>query len=132
MYCWGANGFGQLGNGAIGVPSSTPVLVGGPGGFTAVATGGFHTCGLASGQVSCWGWSEYGEVGDGNVLNHTVGAPSVVGGLQATAITAGAKHSCAMSAAGDAVCWGSNIWGALGNEFQAGGRATPQVVARPR
>jgi alpha-tubulin suppressor-like RCC1 family protein/uncharacterized protein YjdB len=132
MYCWGANNFGQLGNGAVGAGSSTPILVGGPGGFTTVATGGFHTCGLAGGQVSCWGRSEYGEVGDNDISYHLVGSPSMVGGLQATAVTAGRKHSCAMSAAGEAMCWGSNIFGALGNEYQAGGRATPQVVARPR
>ena len=132
MHCWGADTLGQLGIGSPAAMQLTPVLVGGGGGFTAVAAGDFHTCGIAAGQVRCWGQSQFGEVGDGNVLLHTVLTPNTVTGIQAVAITAGSSHTCAMSTAGQAMCWGSNRWGALGNEFQAAGRATPQVVARPR
>jgi uncharacterized protein YjdB len=133
MHCWGADNLGQLGIGGPAAMQLTPVPVGGGGAFTAVAAGDFHTCGIAAGgQVRCWGQSQFGEVGDGNVLLHTVSTPITVAGIQAVAITAGASHTCAMSMIGEALCWGSNRWGALGNEFQAAGRATPQVVARPR
>ncbi len=132
IQCWGDNSVGQLGTGATGGVQLTPVLVTGASGFSAVSAGDNHTCGIAGGQVKCWGRSEFGEIGDDNGLPHTVAAPVVVQGLLAASISAGAQHTCAMSTAGVAMCWGSNAWGALGNEFQAAIRATPQVVARPR
>ena len=132
VLCWGDNSLGQLGTGAIGAAQLVPVVVAGAAGFSAISAGDDHTCGIASGQVRCWGRSDFGQVGDGSVASHIVSAPSVVAGLTATAISAGQKHTCAMSTAGQAMCWGSNNWGALGNEFQAAIRATPQVVARPR
>jgi alpha-tubulin suppressor-like RCC1 family protein len=132
MYCWGDNSLGQLGTGALLGQQLVPTLVSGPGGFTSLSAGDDHTCGIAGGAVKCWGSSEFGQVGDGNVLPHNVAAPVVVSGLQATFITAGRAHSCAINTAGEALCWGSNRWGALGNEYQAAVRATPQLVARPR
>jgi len=132
MYCWGDNSMGQLGTGVPGALQLTPILVAGPGGFTSLSAGANHTCAIASSQVKCWGRSEFGQVGDGAGHDHIVASPIVVAGLQATAISAGASHSCAISTAGEAWCWGSNRWGALGNEFQAAVRAVPQLVARPR
>ena len=132
VLCWGDNTFAQLGNGSPGPIQLTPVQVSGAAGFTAIAAGDDHTCGISGGQVSCWGRSDYGQVGDGNTFDHNVAVPVVVAGLQATSISAGQKHTCAMSTSVVAMCWGSNNWGALGNEFQAAIRATPQVVARPR
>jgi uncharacterized protein YjdB len=132
VYCWGDNTSAQLGTGIPGGSQLTPVLVTGPGGFTSLAVGDFHTCGIAGGAVKCWGWSEWGEVGDGNTTNHLVAAPITVAGLTATSISAGSKHTCAVSTSGQSWCWGSNRWGALGNEYQAAFRATPQLVATPR
>jgi alpha-tubulin suppressor-like RCC1 family protein len=133
IYCWGSNENGQLGSGGQGSTISNPVIVIGPDDFTAVTAGENHTCGIAGGgQVYCWGGSEYGELGDGNTSHHSTGSPFVVSGFTASAISAGANHTCAISTAGGAWCWGSNRWGALGNEFQAAIRATPQRVATPR
>jgi alpha-tubulin suppressor-like RCC1 family protein len=57
----------------------------------------------------------------------------VSGPFQASAISAGESHTCAIaSGTGLTWCWGSNRYGALGNEYQAAARATPQLVARPR
>ncbi len=132
VYCWGDNARGQLGNGTLSTPSATPTQVTGGGGFTAISSGFDHTCGIAGGAVKCWGGSDWGEVGDGSEGVHDVTSPITVTGLQATVISVGASHSCAITAAGVSMCWGSNRWGALGNEYQAAARATPQVVARPR
>jgi alpha-tubulin suppressor-like RCC1 family protein len=132
VFCWGDNSLGQLGTGFAGGLQPTPIAVTGATGFSAISAGDDHTCGISGTQVSCWGRSDFGQVGDGTVSSHIVASPSVVAGLSATSISAGQKHTCAMSTAGQAMCWGSNNWGALGNEFQAAIRATPQVVARPR
>jgi alpha-tubulin suppressor-like RCC1 family protein len=131
MLCWGLNDRGQLGNGTQ-TSSQVPTLVSGGGGYSRVSAGDNHTCGIAGGAVKCWGRSDYGQLGDGVVNDHNVLAPATIQGLQASSISLGAVHSCALSTDNRAWCWGSNRWGALGNEYQAAIRATPQLVARPR
>jgi alpha-tubulin suppressor-like RCC1 family protein len=140
VYCWGNNSTGQLG---IGNTTSQlgPTLTLAGGGFTAITAGGdstalgtrSHTCGVANGNAICWGDSNWGQVGSG-VINGIVTNPTQVSGpFQASAISAGESHTCAIaSGTGLTWCWGSNRYGALGNEYQAAARATPQLVARPR
>jgi alpha-tubulin suppressor-like RCC1 family protein len=132
LHCWGDNSFGQLGVGVVVPILTVPSLVAGGGGYAAVSAGAHHTCGIALGTVRCWGRSALGEVGDGIEAVHDVIAPVTVTGLTASSITVGTNHSCAITTAFVSMCWGSNLFGALGNEYQAAFRATPQVVARPR
>src|SRR6185369_4544186 len=64
-YCWGANGFGQLGDGTI-TDRTAPVAVSGGLTFTQLAVSTTATCGLSSsGALTCWGWAGYGLYGDG-------------------------------------------------------------------
>jgi hypothetical protein len=58
--CWGANRYGQLGNGST-VDSSSPVTV--PGTFTALSAGSRSTCAVAADGAYCWGSSIYGATG---------------------------------------------------------------------
>jgi hypothetical protein len=64
--CWGYNGFGQVGNGAISLSVPTPAdVVGLTGGAAGISAGGYHTCALTTaGGVRCWGGSDYGQTGD--------------------------------------------------------------------
>lgn len=82
--CWGANGFGQLGNGATS-DSNVPVTVlsdhdddhlNSPPpdltpataltGATSISVGGMHACAvLTSTRVRCWGRNASGQLGDG-------------------------------------------------------------------
>lgn len=76
-----------------------------------------------SGQAVCWGDNGYGQIGDGtfcNPLNGLVNCsravPTPVLGLtDAVDITAGGSYNCAIRATSQAVCWGGNSFGQLGD-----------------
>lgn len=139
-YCWGSNDSGQLGNGTLGGEASVPVPVAGGLTFSKIAVGAHHTCGLTTtGVAYCWGLNADLQLGQGQPTGAgpNSAVPSQVGGGQAagvtfTAISAGTRHSCAIGSDGNAYCWGSNIFGALGNTLQAGFRGAPQRVATPK
>ncbi len=134
--CWGWNGYGQLGDGTSSGPqtcgnaacSTTPVMVSGLIGATAISAGQGDTCALLQGgTVACWGDNSIGELGDGttsgpqmcNPPGYTGGAcsptPVVVPGLTgATAVSLGYQFACALLAGGTVACWGANGDGQLG------------------
>ena len=113
-YCWGYNGYGELGN--AWVPSSRwPLGVTGGISFASVAAHFLHSCGLTSaGSAYCWGANGSGQLGDGAFANSSV-PQAVSGGLVFTTLTGGEYHTCGLTAAGAAYCWGTNDQGQLGN-----------------
>lgn len=67
LYCWGAGGGGQLGNGAS-VNSSVPVAVTTSvmkGKVTATSLGTQHTCAISDDRMYCWGNNAKGQLGVG-------------------------------------------------------------------
>ena len=117
-YCWGDDGFGQLGDSAVAVIRSTPVLVKRGHTFRAAITGGTaHTCALDNqGLPLCWGLNNHGQLG-----NHQLGVNSDTavfvaswGGIEATLLVAGGDHTCAIRGDLMGFCWGSNASGELG------------------
>ena len=124
--CWGASGYGQLGDGTLYTVSSTPLaVIGLADTVTAISAGDFHTCALTSaGAVWCWGNNTYGQLGDGTVWNDKASPVQVIGLTSGVvAITAGGHHTCAITITGDVKCWGGGSYGELGN----GGRITQSV-----
>ncbi len=116
VQCWGANGYGQLGDNSNN-NSSTPVGVSGLSGpATALAAGRSFTCALLSnGTVECWGFNLEGQLGNNSETSS--GVPVAVYNLSgATAITAGEFHACALLSNGTVECWGYNYSGELGND----------------
>ena len=114
-YCWGANWYGQLGNGTTSNNSASPLLVQGALTFTRLTTGDGHTCGLtATGAAYCWGRNYEGQLGDGgyNTSNTPV---KVTGDLTFKSITSGALHTCGVTTTNSAYCWGANTDGQLGD-----------------
>ncbi|WP_436640880.1 Ig-like domain repeat protein [Microbaculum sp. FT89] len=115
VLCWGANGFGELGDGTT-IDRNVPVAVSGlSGGVKAIAAGGYHSCAvLTTGAVRCWGRNVNGAIGDGTTTDRHV--PAAVAGLaDVQAVTTGLFHSCAMTDTGAASCWGSNSRGQIGD-----------------
>jgi alpha-tubulin suppressor-like RCC1 family protein len=113
LYCWGDDTGGAVGLGAGSDGVIAPTTVGAPSDhWTAVATGGDHTCAIKDGEVYCWGENGNGEV-RGNP-GGTQPTPFKVPTSPSTAlpasgfsqISAGGEHSCAIGD-GQLWCWGA-------------------------
>ena len=135
LYAWGANNYGQLGNGTT-TASTTPVLVHTPAGvtFTRVSVGDSHTLAVGSdGNTYAWGLNSSGQLGDGTTTNRltpvVVQAPTGVT-FSSVNIGAGASHSVAIGSDGNTYAWGSNLDGQLGDGTTTN-RLTPVVVQAP-
>ena len=119
VLAWGDNTYGQLGNGTT-ANSTIPVQVTLPitTSITAIAAGTSHSLALASnGQIWAWGGDFYGQLGDGitpNISTVPVAVHLPVG-TTATSIAGGGNSSHAITSTGQALTWGVNSHGELGN-----------------
>jgi alpha-tubulin suppressor-like RCC1 family protein len=120
-YCWGDNGFGELGDGTT-MRRLTPTPVAGGLRFAQVSAGGLHTCGVTTDNVAyCWGQNggfepgtpQDGRLGDGTTIRRLTPVP-VAGGLRFAQVSAGGSHTCGVTTDKVAYCWGSNHLGQLG------------------
>lgn len=120
-YCWGSNGFGQLGTGDF-VRSTIPRAVVGGIKFSQISVFSQTTCALTSlGVAYCWGDNQFAQVGDGTFGGvHNVPAP-VQTALRFTQI-ATATNPCAIALDGAAWCWG------VGGEAYGPTGGTPKAV----
>jgi alpha-tubulin suppressor-like RCC1 family protein len=126
--CWGANDYGQLGNGNN-TESDVPVAARDLTAVTAISAGGVHTCALtSSGGAVCWGANFSGQLGNGSNADSNVPVAVSALGSGVTAISAGRfEHACAVTSASASPqafvngvqCWGRNDYGQLGNGSQA-------------
>jgi alpha-tubulin suppressor-like RCC1 family protein len=110
--CWGANNYGQLGNGETTI-SLTPVdVVGLNSGVTAINVGIYAACAVHNGAAKCWG----GINRLGNGTSDSSSTPVNVTGLTAgvSMISVGYSHICAVHNSA-AKCWGYGGNGQLGN-----------------
>jgi alpha-tubulin suppressor-like RCC1 family protein len=128
VYCWGANGDGQVGVDRADRPCDTilacigrPSRVVSPVLFAALASGQEHSCALGVDSVAyCWGSDRFGQLGGGPTVTCPSGyacspAPQAVGGgIKFLAVAAGAYHTCAIAADSTAYCWGNNYDHQLG------------------
>lgn len=135
-YCWGSNNEGQIGDGGTGI-RTTPTPVTGGLVFREIGAGASHVCGVTTeNRLYCWGDNQAGQLGDGTKITRRT--PVAIGGSRRfVQVTAEQFHTCAVAASDRrAFCWGSNIYGQLGDgtvterlkpAAVAGGRAWRQV-----
>jgi alpha-tubulin suppressor-like RCC1 family protein len=122
LFAWGANNFGQFGNGTT-TSSDTPVevfiLVRGPsiGHLVSLAAGADHTLALfSSGALLAWGNNNVGELGNGT----TTSSDTPVGvllpaGARVKAIGAANFEGLALTVKGHVLTWGYGSSGQLGD-----------------
>ncbi|HEX8831324.1 MAG TPA: hypothetical protein VF705_09175, partial [Longimicrobium sp.] len=116
-WCWGSNYNGQLGDSTTVQRRGATAVRQGSVQFGQLAVGYNHTCALtAVGQAYCWGENYYGNVGDSTQTDRHKPVAVKQTGLTFSRITAGSHHTCAVAGTGQAYCWGSNVYGELGND----------------
>ena len=95
-----------------------------------------HTCViLDNGDLKCWGQGDTGQNGNGNMgqWGHLTSPPSTAidlgTGRTAVAVSAGEKHTCAILDNGDLKCWGSDLYGQMGDGYPTASALTPPTTA---
>lgn len=121
LWSWGDNGFGQLGDGSLVTPRTTPAEVAGAArNWRTSASGLSHTVALrANGTLWAWGDNASGQLGDAAIIdNSTPQLISTTSPLSAandwSAVAAGDLHTLALKADGTLWAFGDNSAGQLG------------------
>ncbi len=102
----------------LGISTTRPMKLIGPGSWTQVVGGGSHVLLLnSSGAVYGWGANSYGQLGLGNTVcnYYPVALGSVFGGATVKSITAGQNHSGAIDSSNLIWMWGHNNFGQVGD-----------------
>ncbi len=129
IYCWGRNDFGQLGDGTT-TDRSTPTKVVGSGVapllFVAVEASELATCGIVNTTraVYCWGDNSGGMLGDGTQTGSLAVVKTQgtgVAPLQFASLTSIFGTMCGLTSGMVAYCWGSDLFGQLGDGSAPGG-----------
>jgi alpha-tubulin suppressor-like RCC1 family protein len=138
VYCWGYNGYGNLGDGTTTSTNSMPATP------VKLADGSYlknvesidasanSTCALtAAGAMYCWGYNGYGELGDGTTTNRSV--PTLVSGLSSgvSYMMTSVAHTCAVKTNGSLYCWGLNDNGQVGDNTSTQRNSPVQVITAP-
>jgi alpha-tubulin suppressor-like RCC1 family protein len=126
IFCWGHNGYGQLGTGGT-TYSTVPLQIAGLG-AKSISAGHSHTCTvLTDSTAKCWGINDFGQIGDNSLVNRSNPTP-VSGLINASAISSGWRHTCAMLQTGGVKCWGLNSTGQLGDSTTVTPKKIPTAV----
>jgi alpha-tubulin suppressor-like RCC1 family protein len=84
-----------------------------------------------SGAVYCWGYNAGGQAGDGT-KEHAYEAVKVVGlPAPASQVKTTPDATCALLTSGKVYCWGTNLYGQLGNGLLKDPSPVPQEVVIP-
>jgi alpha-tubulin suppressor-like RCC1 family protein len=132
VYCWGYNDAGQLGIGETGGSRNEPTRTATDVRFTRVSVGGKHSCAVAvTGRMYCWGADASGQLGNGTGAGPTAAPALSAGSLEFREVSAGSEHTCAVTTLERVNCWGSNLYGQLGDGTRLQ-RQSPVPVADAR
>jgi alpha-tubulin suppressor-like RCC1 family protein len=131
IYCWGNNGYGQLGIGSFTNLLKPGAAVVGGAKWNDLQVGAYHVCANTYLNLTppnyCWGFNFYGQLGNGQTTPRN--QPHAVStSVRLNPIVAGYAHSCGIRVDNSQMlCWGRGAEGQLGNGFFVD-RLTPYPV----
>ncbi|HEY0841150.1 MAG TPA: Ig-like domain-containing protein [Vulgatibacter sp.] len=101
-WCWGDNGYGQLGDGSF-ASSDVPTASAAGMTFVSLSAGGYNTCGITdSGELHCWGGDDAMQLGN----NGESETPVLVAVGPFSYTTFMYQTGCAVDLLGHPWCWG--------------------------
>lgn len=118
VFCWGANGVGQTGIGNSGGNVTLPTPVINLSNVGTIAAGGATSCAVSYDServLYCWGDGGAGQFGVAPISAPWPRRVSSTDGLAKTHVAIGNAHVCIRVFGGQQYCWGSNVFGQLGN-----------------
>ena len=119
-YCWGYNGYYNLGNDTSSQRPTPTLVYQSPHNFSKIAAGSGTACAINTSQAMyCWGYNgdyEFGDPGFSPPTYTYAATPHLVtGSILWGSVTVGGSHVCGLkSSDGTAYCWGANTLGQLG------------------
>lgn len=132
LWAWGANNFGQLGNGTT-VESLVPIPIDTLNSYLSISAGIFHSHAIkADGTLWSWGRNTFGALGDGTELNRT--SPVQIGTDTLWKYVNGSRfHTVGIKVDSTIWAWGNNGNAQLGNGTQSGSQTLiPEQVGTDR
>lgn len=127
VWCWGVNESGQLGRGTR-TPRELPARVEGLDGVESLIAGGATLFARRDGAWLGVGDNRFGVFMHAEVPRATRPTRALSRlRADATEVVVGEGHACALHADGSVMCWGSNVYGALGRGSLGGFSVLPEV-----
>jgi alpha-tubulin suppressor-like RCC1 family protein len=117
IWSWGANAYGQLGDGTD-TTRCSPVREFCSATDWCQISGGFryHTTAIKnSGQLWTWGFNNCGQLGDGTATSRCSPVREFCSGTDWCQVSGGGRHTSAIKTSGQIWVWGSNSCGQLGD-----------------
>jgi len=115
LWAWGANDYGQLGDGTITDRHDPTQESSHSNNWVSIAAGGLNTVAIQSdGTLWSWGMNRYGQLGDGTTTNSTVPEKRGINNKWLS-IAAGSEFTMAIKSDGTLWTWGRNHTGQLGH-----------------
>jgi alpha-tubulin suppressor-like RCC1 family protein len=113
LWTWGANSFGELGNGNT-TPRSSPVQVGALTNWADISVGNNHMFAVkTNGTIWTWGYNGSGQLGTGNTTYYS--SPKQIGALTNWSTVSSGGNTCySVKTDGTLWDWGANGYGGLG------------------